>query len=360
MSWLSTRRFFLAWALPFVAFALVALFFPRRSVNLFPDPRATLTPISDSYSGGNSSGQFSLSDSVIVFDYRLDDQITYPYMGFRVNPGQPIDFTAFNEVRLRLTTDGGQRIPVFFEGPHYTLQDGRDLEVLLWNTLETIEGQEEYALRYEDFEVPSFWYRVSDVSEVVNKGDALERIETMRITGNEMDRPTHSGHMELRALTLVSNPNPMLWRAFYWLLGFEVFVLLIYLFLRKYRIQIVAIPYQPKEKASKQEEAFARIQAYLAEHYDQPITAEILRRETGIPRQRVADTVKKATGLTLKNLVNQVRLAEAKRLLRETDLPVIDIAFGVGYGTSAHFHRVFKEEEGVTPLAYRAQQIATP
>ena len=46
-----------------------------------------------------------------------------------------------------------------------------------------------------------------------------------------------------------------------------------------------------------------------------------------------------------------------KRLLRETDRQVMDIAYKVGYGNISHFNRVFKEAENCSPNEYRKISI---
>ena len=54
----------------------------------------------------------------------------------------------------------------------------------------------------------------------------------------------------------------------------------------------------------------------------------------------------------LKYLIKK-RISLAKKLLAETDEPIGDVAKACGYVDVAYFCRVFKNVEGVTPLAYR-------
>jgi YesN/AraC family two-component response regulator len=49
-----------------------------------------------------------------------------------------------------------------------------------------------------------------------------------------------------------------------------------------------------------------------------------------------------------------LRLAEAKKLLRETRRGIEAIATAVGYYNSAGFIRTFKKYEGITPGQYRS------
>jgi AraC-type DNA-binding domain-containing proteins len=52
-------------------------------------------------------------------------------------------------------------------------------------------------------------------------------------------------------------------------------------------------------------------------------------------------------------LLIETRMNEAKRLLKETDKPVTEIAHEVGYCNASAFIRAFKRSEGITPHQYR-------
>ncbi len=46
-------------------------------------------------------------------------------------------------------------------------------------------------------------------------------------------------------------------------------------------------------------------------------------------------------------------MAEARRLLRETDASIIQIALDLGYSSPSHFAQVFRRAVGVSPRHYR-------
>ncbi|MBQ8893960.1 MAG: helix-turn-helix domain-containing protein [Clostridia bacterium] len=62
---------------------------------------------------------------------------------------------------------------------------------------------------------------------------------------------------------------------------------------------------------------------------------------------------KRKTGLTISAYVNRRRLEYAKKLLRSTNDPVIEIAARVGFNNVTYFNRLFKGQYGVTPTEYR-------
>ena len=62
---------------------------------------------------------------------------------------------------------------------------------------------------------------------------------------------------------------------------------------------------------------------------------------------------KKASGLTFTAMVKKLRIANACRLLAQTDDPIASVSLGVGYSNLANFNRQFYAELGMTPSRYR-------
>ena len=67
----------------------------------------------------------------------------------------------------------------------------------------------------------------------------------------------------------------------------------------------------------------------------------------------LSQQVKTATGLTCTQHLQKQRIAQAKRLLRDTDLSVLEICEAVGYSNTGYFYRIFQQETGNPPLEYR-------
>ena len=67
---------------------------------------------------------------------------------------------------------------------------------------------------------------------------------------------------------------------------------------------------------------------------------------------------KKLTGTTPLAYLAGQRVARARLLLAQTDLPVTQIAARVGYGSAGHFTRAFRQATGVTPREFRASVIS--
>lgn len=97
------------------------------------------------------------------------------------------------------------------------------------------------------------------------------------------------------------------------------------------------------------------IQDYVDQHYSEDITRESLSDIFYLNTDYVSKLFKKETGLSFKNYVIQKRIAAAKNLLKNTDLPINTVSDNVGYGNYSYFTRIFKKETGMTPIEYRNQ-----
>ncbi|MGY4401827.1 transcriptional regulator GlxA family with amidase domain [Bradyrhizobium sp. USDA 3315] len=60
-------------------------------------------------------------------------------------------------------------------------------------------------------------------------------------------------------------------------------------------------------------------------------------------------------GLTYSDLIDTIRFENARKLLRDTDFKIIEIAFASGYTDPAHFTRAFRRIAGAAPRQYREE-----
>ena len=62
---------------------------------------------------------------------------------------------------------------------------------------------------------------------------------------------------------------------------------------------------------------------------------------------------KKTTGLTPHQFITQRRIEQAKLLLAQSNLPIIDVAARVGFVDQSHFTTTFRKCTSMTPRIYR-------
>lgn len=81
-----------------------------------------------------------------------------------------------------------------------------------------------------------------------------------------------------------------------------------------------------------------------------------LSRATGLAEHYLSYVINLIAGCNSQTWINNFRVEEAKQLLIDTDMPVLEIGLKVGFNSKATFNRVFKELTGETPTALRQRR----
>lgn len=96
-----------------------------------------------------------------------------------------------------------------------------------------------------------------------------------------------------------------------------------------------------------------RIASYFQLNFQHGIDLDELLKANGLSRRGFFRAWKRAYRLSPAAYLQELRLAEAKRLLEETTLPVWTISQRLGYRNSNYFTLFFRRRTGATPLAWR-------
>lgn len=83
-----------------------------------------------------------------------------------------------------------------------------------------------------------------------------------------------------------------------------------------------------------------------------------LAKHLGLSTTRTAHAVKEATGSSFVALRDALRMERARELLQSTYHKVSHVAAECGFESPQYFHRFFRKQAGVTPLAFRKKHRA--
>lgn len=101
--------------------------------------------------------------------------------------------------------------------------------------------------------------------------------------------------------------------------------------------------------------------AYVRDNYrDSSLNATLVAERFGVSRTAVSRAFAQGCPDGFLGYLHGLRLDEAEKLLRTTELPISQIAASVGYGSSLTMTRAFKRYRGTTPGAYRAAAKGGP
>lgn len=96
-----------------------------------------------------------------------------------------------------------------------------------------------------------------------------------------------------------------------------------------------------------------RIVKVVNEHLSQAdFGVDELCSEVGVSRSQLHRKMKEMTGIGAGEFIRNIRLEQAARMLKETDMNVSQVAYAVGFSNLGHFSKIFRTHFGVYPSDY--------
>jgi Response regulator containing CheY-like receiver domain and AraC-type DNA-binding domain len=93
--------------------------------------------------------------------------------------------------------------------------------------------------------------------------------------------------------------------------------------------------------------------AYIEAHYKEKISLGEIADKVYVSQWHLSKLLNKHTNKNFYDILNDIRIREAKRLLSNPSLRISEISEMVGYIDQAHFSRIFKKLEGISANEYR-------
>ena len=92
---------------------------------------------------------------------------------------------------------------------------------------------------------------------------------------------------------------------------------------------------------------------YIQNHLTQVISVNDLSSALFLSRSRLSARLKAESGMSIVEMIQRIKIEEAKRLLRYTDRPISAISDYLAFSSQSHLTRVFEKYTGLSPAAYR-------
>jgi AraC-like DNA-binding protein len=100
---------------------------------------------------------------------------------------------------------------------------------------------------------------------------------------------------------------------------------------------------------------FEAIKEYMERHYFEQFSAEELAKKAGVSKGYFFRGFKQQYGVSPLAYQQAIRIEASKTLLKTTTLRCNEIAWRVGFSDVYFFHRIFKKDVGLTPTQFRKQ-----
>lgn len=92
---------------------------------------------------------------------------------------------------------------------------------------------------------------------------------------------------------------------------------------------------------------------YIEENYREEMFLEKMASISNVSPYYFSKLFKKEMGMNFTTYVTKYKVEKAKEMLKNTDIPIVNIAAELGYYECGYFTKIFKKIEGVTPTKYR-------
>ncbi|WP_282192654.1 helix-turn-helix transcriptional regulator [Romboutsia ilealis] len=94
---------------------------------------------------------------------------------------------------------------------------------------------------------------------------------------------------------------------------------------------------------------------YSIKNFDSPISIDSICNELNINKSYFCKIFKSETGYTFTNFLNIFRVEKSKKLLKNSNMSLLDVAVSVGFNSQNYYSSVFKKITNKTPLEYKQE-----
>ncbi len=101
-----------------------------------------------------------------------------------------------------------------------------------------------------------------------------------------------------------------------------------------------------------------KIEQHLAANIDRPISLGDMAAVAGLSKMHFAAQFRVATGFRPHEYLLLKRVEQAKATMLDSSMPLVEVAFSVGFNAQAHFSTVFKRFTGKSPARWKQEYQA--
>jgi len=117
--------------------------------------------------------------------------------------------------------------------------------------------------------------------------------------------------------------------------------------------QLLASEYFDIKPDDAENERMRKILEFTLDNFQNEISIDAIAEIAHLTVPSFCRYFKSRTRKTFVDYLNEIRVSHARKLLIDSELSVSQVGLECGFQNLSHFHRVFKNQVGFTPLAYR-------
>lgn len=339
---------------------VVFIFTDSRSVRI-DLPERTMLPYDDrrdnALPGKSELLWLHAQANGLQVSYVLREGFSYPYAGLLIplndRSGKSLDCSRYDALKIRIASSQLSDCKLYFMQSDSNNSSKITLtlpERYLQNNLVLTEAAKTFVLPFSSFTTPEWWFQKNNVTLKDVGSVDFSKVRALKIESGATAKLDIVDTLTISGMYLIKRPR-------WYLLAVVAAGCLLYALFRLIigkKSSSIVITYDKKEVRSYRDIDAQRIAEYIAKHFSESeISIISTGKALGLSQKKMAKIMNDAFKMSFKQYLTSIRICEAKRLLRETDRLVIDIALEVGFNNISHFNRVFKASAQVSPLEFR-------
>ena len=108
----------------------------------------------------------------------------------------------------------------------------------------------------------------------------------------------------------------------------------------------------PSEEQNKDDFLY-KVLNYVRQHSGEDLTLDSVAREIGVGRSHLSHLFSQKMKINFRRFLNKIRIEKACKLLQDSQISIKEICYECGFDNTRTFHRVFLEEQKMTPGEFR-------
>lgn len=343
-----------------ILLAIYFTFFQKKPLQIFPgNKNIHIRNYTDKFDNGNSTIEsFIISDSLINMDFILREGFVRPYVGIGITfpEKEEIDISDYNEIQVEaLGTDINTVLVYLVMNDSSVAEISRKFPSQYFGeSIEVTSEKKLFKLYLNNFKVPDWWFDVNNFTPSKSIHPNWKRLADINFSNGLTPTLDNKKSLKISYVSFTRNNTATIIYMSFIQFGIVCLLLLIFIIRKKpfRRNSPITINY----KAVNLDEKIMLDNSFLDyinnNFHDSELTLKKVARFTGIQARQIAETISENYGCNFKTYINQIRINESKRLLKETNLHNSEIAYKVGFSSPSHFNRVFKNLTGKNPSEY--------
>lgn len=116
-----------------------------------------------------------------------------------------------------------------------------------------------------------------------------------------------------------------------------------------------SVPQKKDENQSSSAYLVSKALVYMRENYSANLDLRSVADQLYVSTWHLSKTFKKETGSTFVDILNEIRIEAAKKLLSDPKYKIYEIAGAVGFTDVPYFTKLFKKLTGLTPIEFKTR-----